>query len=270
MKQLVHAFAKGGAIALFLAALLMPSATFAQTQTVNPFDENVQQLLESMDLDISPTDSIWNNREFNEFIESYLTLVDKGEEMIDLFAEIGLGFFDLVEKVDRVQDQRFAEFKLSDNDRAEIDRERQTIKDELEEFKSGEENFLDLFFSGFLGGFGDPFDDFDDYDEYEYDFESDFWVDSYTTTDYFTEAGNIVFMQSDAFGGEGDVMFTWEQTWGPEVQLFLNTEDDSTLAFITPEYDVLGDQMYIEFMITATDEAGNSYTSYAWVDLVMG
>jgi hypothetical protein len=273
MKKFMSFGAKVGIILSFLSASFLPSLVFAQEAPINPYDEDVAQFLEMLEIELSPTESIWSDPTFVEFMNDYKELMSKSDELVDLLADVTLGFLDLVEKGDSIADARFQEImELSDGDREELQNVRTDITEELDDLKNDEMGFIEFFLLGMMtDGLDDFNDDYDDNEFYDdYDFEESLWVDAYTETYEAVEAGNIIFMEANVFQAVGDVIYTWEQTYGPDVTNFLSTEGEGTMAFIIPEYDLLGDDTYIEFIVTVVDEAGNEDYNYVWADLIMG
>ena len=270
-------------VALSLVLSLCAPAIATAQDTLDPFDDNIQEFLTSLGIKVGPTETLWQNKEFVEFVSSYQKIEAEAHSIQESFVAIANEALDMLESGVAINDKRVRDAldlpdDLSDEDLAEI---RMELADMRAELNDASEAFLsENLFLDEIGGVDGLFDMiqlvsmFRDYeDEYSYDdsyTDGSLWVYGWADTYDAVEAGNIVTLMSEVDGTFSDdqVEITWEQTAGPDV-IWLNTDSKYNAAFIVPQYDTLGDDTYLEFMVTA--KAGDQVDyNYVWVDLVVG
>jgi hypothetical protein len=268
-----------GFIALTLiASLVGPSIATAQ-DTLDPNDDNIKEFLASLNIQLQPTDTLWQNKEFVEFVSSYQNIRTEVRSMQESIIAIAYEVLDLFEAGATILDPRIREALDIDEDISdeelqaglmELANLRKMIDENAEEFLNEDllmgdmTNLDDLFDLIDLFGVLDENDYYDDY--YTDGFYLYAWQDPYDIV----EAGNIVTIMSEIDGNftKDDLEITWTQLNGPDVT-WLNTDSKYTSAFIVPEYDILGDDTYLEFEVHA--KAGDQEDwAYVYVDLVMG
>lgn len=260
-------------------SISVPSLATAQ-DTLDPFDDNIQEFLASLDIEVGPTETLWQDKEFVEFVSSYQNIEAEVRAIQESFVTIAHEALDLLEAGVQIEDRRVRDALELPRDLT--DAELQEIKMELNSMRTELDNAAELFLSedallqemGGIDGLFDMielitlFDDYDEYDDYNYD--DQLWVYAWADTYDAVEAGNIVTLMSEIEGpfSEEEVEVTWTQTYGPEVT-WLNTDSPFNAAFIVPNYDTLGDEMYLEFEVTVKAGDQEDY-SFVFVDLVMG
>ncbi len=263
-----------------LASLTLPAIATAQ-DTLDPNDDNIKEFLASLNIQLQPTDTLWQNKEFVEFVSSYKNIQTEVRSMQESIIAIAYEVLDLFEAGATLSDPRIREALDIDADIS--DEELQAGLMELANLRKMIDEHADEFLNedlimGDMSNLDDLFELIDLFDVLNLD--DDYYDDDYYTDEFYlyawqdpydiVEAGNIVTMMSEIDGDftMDDLEITWTQLNGPDVT-WLATDSEYTAAFIVPEYDTLGEDTYLEFEVHAKYGDKEDWT-YVYVDLVLG
>lgn len=261
-------------LTVMMTSLLAPLSVSAQS--ADPYNESLTDFLSELDLEFQPGDAVWSDPTFVEFADSYQELENLNLEYNQILQEMALQFKVLFEKILQVNDTKFQQQLDSNEDTLQFIEELKTILDlAADSYGSADEsNSFDQIFNIIFEQIIDrglsayDYDDTIDEDEYFYGYP---YVYGYVEGEDSVDAGKLIRMNSEAYDFEStELDYEWTQISGPEVTLWMNTDLESDIAFIVPQYDILGDETFMEFEVTVTDEFGNEASGYVWVNLIMG
>ncbi len=242
-----------------LSAVLAFTPLLVKAQdTINPYDENVIDFLESIDIHVEPTEYLWSQQDFVAFISKQKEVEAGYRQLSDAFIKVLSDSFDMIELGAQVNDPRFeAAFgSLSPEQIAELKNAKAEIEAELMNFDL-DESLSAFFLLGFFQGLNDF-----SWDEEDYYYEGDAFVLDAWAEPAYVQAGNIVWLKAETEADLASTSFAWEQAYGPEVT-WLNTDSLTDAAFIAPAYSE--EEPYLEFILTA-ENADGIVERYVYVD----
>lgn len=232
-----------------------------QITSISPGDPDAQQLLEMLGVTLPITDPTWSDNNFVAMITKYKSIKARLTTIITEGGDLALEAMDIADLAGKVNNEQFAQFTLSESERAELDAVRSELVLNLDELKQNPDQILEIIES-FTNGFTDGYGNFDE------SFDEGYGLYAYGYSDPYepANAGQLVWLYEDSYNPlDTDLNVTWTQVDGPEV-MWVKTTCATCRAFIAPsladeDYD------YLTFELTVDNGSeSNSTNVYVYVN----
>lgn len=197
---------------------------------IDPFDDEVNELLAEMDITLQPTDPIWQDPTFIAFVEKIQEAISY-EEVGDIGNAL-LSVFDAVEIATQIDHKEFNKnFSVTDEEYQVFLDFREDINTNYDEFMADPAAFMIAWYSELLievfeAEFGESIDD-------EFQYNSLTGVYGFVAPSIFVEPGQVVYLRVANVDSD-DINVTWSQATGPAVS-WIETDAPNTPAFIVPQ-----------------------------------
>lgn len=207
---------------------IQEDAKLQNLSVIDPYDDEVNELLAELDIKLQPTDPIWQDPKFIAFIEKMQEAIAY-EEKEDL-ANALLASFDAYELATQIDHREFVKIFTVTSEEYQLYLDlREDIDSNYNEFTSDPAGFLidwysELFFEAFEAEFGAELEKF------EYNTLSGIY--GFVAPSIFVEPGQVVYLRVANVDSD-DINVTWSQATGPAVEWL--TDNSNERSFIVPQ-----------------------------------
>ncbi len=224
---------------------------------VSPTDPTVMEVLDLLYLELENNDPLFNNPDFENFVNAYQDLSDIADQLLVTVADVFTGVLDIYLAASEVNHEAFeTNFSLTDAERAEVRQVKEEFRQEVlsESFPIETLMFFILFS---MEGFNDYEEELFVYSWHEPSFED-------------IAPGQTVTLFADAdISLSENYTVTFTQLEGTPVTL-LDTDSLWRKTFTAPTVDADGEWLLFEIMVEGEDGSFGSVQEWVFIGEALG